>query len=455
MVYLAGLGMELCWLQVWGEFLMGSIFHYQVPILFTLVIYLGGAFSWSFSRRRSRRVVQVVLIYVFAFSAFTVPAFYAIFRPANGYPAELEISRLLSLEKSPLEWFFVFLCVLIISIIWRRGIVSVSRPLDTDNMYNRFDLGIAALLTLLIVHSLIVHRFDQVLANPLDRFQYIPFFLFGFLAIGSVILSSRNLNSRSSGLQKASIAVVFSISVIAAGAGLVLLFQPQLTASAEAISSAARTTARPIGAFFIWLIKLLWAPNRLRQEAASGSSGKEQAGLNLTAESGGTGLWGQLFLWLMIGLSVIAALVILFFLIKALIGLLMRKTAASGKPKGAIRWLAWLTILVAVFQRLIVKCRNWFYQPVSAKDFYTILIKWGNASGVRDIPSETPREYASRLNRYFPALKPDIEQLLELIHLEIYGGKPLDTKQIEKARRACKSLSHPIHWPRRLYRLCF
>lgn len=455
MIYLAGLGMELCWLQVWSEFLMVSIFHYHVPILFTLIVYLSGALTWSFSWRKSRIAVQVALIYAVAFSASSVLALYGVFRPANGYPAELEVDRLLSPDKSPLEWFFAFVMVLVILIIWKRGTVSVSRPLNTVNMYHRFDLGIAALLTLLIVHSLMIHRFDLALANPLDRFQYIPFLLFGFLTIGAVMLSNQQINSRSSGLQKISIALAFSITVTAAGVGLVLLFQPQLTASAEAISSAARTTGRPIGAFFIWLIKLLWAPNRLRQETASGSSEKEQTGLNLTAESEEIGLWGQIFLWLMIGLSIIAALAVIYFLIKALIGLLMRRTAAPGIRKTPIRWLRWLNALIAVFQRLIVKCRNGLYLPVAAKDFHTILIKWGNASGVRDIPSETPQEYASRLNRCFPALKPDIDQLIDLIHLEIYGEKPLNTKQIEKARRACKSLSHPIHWPRRLYRLCF
>ncbi|MFH2132988.1 MAG: DUF4129 domain-containing protein [bacterium] len=454
LIYFAALGMEICWLQAWSEFLMVSIFHYQVPILFTVIIYLGGAFSRYVCQLRSWMIIQVLLIRTVCFSAFLVLATYGAFYPFNGYPEELGYHRLFALDKGIAGWGFVFMFVLVSWVIWKRGAVSVANPTNNDNMYHRFDLGIAALAVLLVIYSFLAVHLDVVVADPLRKFQYIPFFLFGLLAIGAVMIANHQVKSYASGFQKIGIALSFSVVILTLGVGVVLLFQSQLVVSAEIISTVARKTGQPLGALFIWLVRALWGPRRMRQDAVA-NSGSQQEGAILRPEvTAGPGIFEQIIAWVMIGLLIIASVFCLYLFVRALIRFLMRKTGPGSGNQFSINWLAWLGKLSAILQRLFSMIGNRFKLPDCAMDFYLILTQWGNVSGVRGKISETPLEYASRLIRYFPALETEITLLIDMIHLEIYGEKPLDQKQINMARQTCKTLSNPVHWPRRFYRLC-
>lgn len=450
-IYLAALGMEICWLQAWSEFLLSAFFHCQVPILFTLIFYLGGALAGYFCRIRNWMIIQVILIQLAGLVICGYLALYGVFFPYNGNPPDLDFHNLAAPGNQFAVWGFFLLALLIGWIIWRRGITSIARPLNHDNMYHRFELGIAALVTLMIVHAITAIRYELPLIDPLGKFQYIPFFVFGLMAIGTVITANHQEKNYAAGFQKTGVVLTFSILVLAVGVGVVLLFQSQLAASAEIVSSIAQRTGQPLGSLFVRLVRWLWGPRQLKMDAGAGNAGNGIGSLPPIKVAEEAGIFEIIVSWLIIGLAIVMLFFCLYYIIRALIRFLARRTAAETVQPPS-NWMAWIKGLVAMLTSLAYRCRNWLRQPECGREFYAVLSRWGKASSVRRKRSETPFEYASRLIQIFPTLEKEISLLVEIIHLEIYGERRLNRRQIEMARHSCKTLSHPRHWPRRFLR---
>ena len=128
--------------------------------------------------------------------------------------------------------------------------------------------------------------------------------------------------------------------------------------------------------------------------------------------------------------------------------LFMKRYGADEKWE---QWnLLWWWIRIKSF---LLACYEWLMRTgssCSALDFYAALRRWGQFSGFRQRPAETPKEYGRRLSQHFPQLKPEIMLIIEMLHREVYGEQSLSSKQISKTRKAWKKLHSPLMWPFRL-----
>ena len=86
----------------------------------------------------------------------------------------------------------------------------------------------------------------------------------------------------------------------------------------------------------------------------------------------------------------------------------------------------------------------------SATAIYAATLRWGRRSGVSAVLAETPIEYGSRLSHYFPALKEEIEMIIDTFNLEVYGNVVIDERRLARIRFARHKMRSPRHWLLRL-----
>lgn len=448
MIYSAA-AMELCWLQAWAEFLLMSIFKYRVSFLFTCVVFFTAALvNWRISLK-NRRVISRLLIQIFSFAIILPTAIYFFLFEFNGTPATLEIGRLfLVFDKDFLEWMLLLILVVIAFTIWKRGSVIFSKPLGSDAMYNKFDLGITAFTLLLIIQALIIVRFDIALHQSVLEYRFVPFFIFGLLNIGMTLMSDKSTKQFATGFQKIGIALSFGMIALSLGLGIVLLFSSQLAETARISASMAKKVGSSFEQILIMVLKFLWRPrnvNVMQNTGGDGSRSGSYSGINQEM-----GIWGEIVFW---GFSILIGVMILVFLFILLRLLIRRLFSHSNKPVHLRGKTSLWDMLASVLKYILLLTRkmiNRFRLPVNANDYYLVLNQWGRLSGLALKPSETPSEYSHRLTGHFPVLTAEINQMINLINLEIFGKQNWTEQQKVSARTCYRQIFHPKFWPIRI-----
>ncbi len=77
-------------------------------------------------------------------------------------------------------------------------------------------------------------------------------------------------------------------------------------------------------------------------------------------------------------------------------------------------------------------------------------MSWERKSGVKRRSTETPGEYAQRLQTLFPALETEILTIVHAFHLETYGEMVLPGPELDWVIQAVKKLHSPSFWPMRI-----
>jgi hypothetical protein len=80
---------------------------------------------------------------------------------------------------------------------------------------------------------------------------------------------------------------------------------------------------------------------------------------------------------------------------------------------------------------------------------------WGAMSGLALVPSETPKEYGSRLIEKLPAAAEEIDIIIAAHNVSIYGGLTDQATHLQRAWSAYTRLRSPRLWPARLKSLLF
>jgi hypothetical protein len=75
---------------------------------------------------------------------------------------------------------------------------------------------------------------------------------------------------------------------------------------------------------------------------------------------------------------------------------------------------------------------------------------WGQRSGLAHFMHETPLEFGTRLDKYFPRLKTEIDVIISAFNSEVYGEATTSGEGMKKALSAWRTLRSPRHWPLRL-----
>jgi hypothetical protein len=275
-----------------------------------------------------------------------------------------------------------------------------------------------------------------------------PFFIFSLMELGLArSQGSDPPKAYFTGYSAVGVLASFTVGALIIGAGMFLFFLPYLKMASEAGYDLLQTAAAPLEPIVIAVIRFIFGHAKWR---TAGSDFAPQTG---TADPVTAGpwmevvhkvlMWGGWVLLTVVGLAVV--LLVLWYLVRWLF-----KKPGGGEETGD-QWnvLSWWNRMLAFFFR--------FWQRLlrtrakrTALQFYAALRRWGQYSGCKHKPNETPAEYGRRLSHQFPRLKGEITLIIDMLHWEVYGENLLQSQQIMRIRQAWQKLHSPLRLPLRI-----
>ena len=356
--------------------------------------------------RKSRRVFFYFLVHLAVFAA----SFYLIFLLTLGNP--VAVAALFPLGKPASLSFFILLGVL--ALYWLRGLWILKQGSEHEFTALRFDEGILLFMLCLFFTVLIK------LENTLPARLAIPYFVFGILALGTSNADENRrggLSGRSRGAMIASTAGVFVLGAL----GLALLI-PSLIEPAKVAASSLKefslSIVNIIAAILVWLFARK-GPPRFGEMSDTGGGAVQMA-----EEIGQQGMPAVL-MWILIAVLSLVAVAVLILLVSMLIKFLSGKTRpSSAAPKGRSLFAllrAFWQALRRFLKKLLGRLRR--RRGLSpALEAYRRVLAAGRAGGAPRAVTETPREYALRLEACFDAAKDRALPIVAEVEKEVYGS---------------------------------
>ena len=355
------------------------------------------------------------------------------------------VQDLALLHHVVMNWFVSILLILFAGVLWRSGIRLVTRPPDATEISHRFDVGLACLFFLLLVRLMASVKGWQ---DPHPGFAAGPmaaFLIFGFLAMGLVRTAFDSDASGSSAMYSTVIRAGTVLSAVlillAVGAGVFLLFLPELQTVADAGAAMLKAAGLSVEDELKWLLRFLLLGGCRPNFQAPAPAGPPPATPNIPPVEE-VGMWGVYLARAVFGLLLAVFAVVLGFFVYRICQWLLQKT--SGKTPEPVSWnplLFFLQVLARIrqfFQWLMLGLSS---QP--ARSAYERLVIWGSRKGISHFRAETPREYGLRLAGRFPHVKREIMGIVGLHENVFYGGAALSGPEIAGIREDLKKIRRP------------
>jgi hypothetical protein len=454
LLFLAHGGMELSWLYAWATFLMTSIAHRPFPLGEAIGTFLLAAALTLVVRGMGLRVISVLglqalgvllaasrIVYIFDYRAY-----------AYSYFGKAWLVEFLGRTRDPLDWFILVIVLIFALLFWLSGVTLARRSTAYLTICSRFDLGVAALLCLLLVKVLLLVKGGIDVKDPAPVLLLFPYFIFSLLAIGLARNRSSVQKNFLAGYRGVGVLASFTLLVLAFAAGVVLLFMPYLSAAAEVGYGVLKSAAAPLGPILVRVLRFLFFGVRVRQDASSSQPGGHEGKFIPPGESS---WWSELvervLAWGLLSLGVLMGLVLCAIGTWYLLRWLFSRT--SKQERKPIHWQLALLWAQAVWAALRMGCQRAVRKLKGCRDavqLYRALLNWGRRSGLPHLLSETPAEYGSRLRKQFPHLIGEIGGIVETFNLVVYGEAALDDEQMALARLSWRRLRSPRYWPARL-----
>jgi hypothetical protein len=337
-------------------------------------------------------------------------------------------------------------------LFWQGGRLLIKAPHSYMPICMQFDKGLGLFMLLLVVYAFVDLRTERELQNQGIRFAILAFFTF---SLASIALSRYHTQG-----QKSFITGYHGIGVILSalttstlfGTGIMLLTYPYLFYKADALLVILKDTAQPFAPLLIRILIFLFRPRHIKLYGDV-----QDENIPSIEEMGAPAVEGWLAILFNIlgaGLIILIVLAILFvlgFLILKFVQWLIKRDHDADEPIrliGIIKrfFVTIQTILVQAWIKLIelVKGVN------SAARVYYRMLRWGNYSGLRFNPSDTPSENGQRLIQSFPELTRQINLIVEAVNLEIYGQKFAKQETLNQLISALRQMRRLRYWPSRL-----
>jgi len=452
LILVTGAAMDLCWLYAWAAFLAISLYDRFWPFALTVWIYALAAGAAVMKRRKIRRRIIVILLQLLFFSLGFIIVLHRFSTQAFNLWNVAWILAWLKAMSEPTRWFLLAFLLILTVVIWKRGLTFITRPLTTENVYNRFDLGIAAFFVLLIVKTLLSVRGWVTISHPETTLLYFPFLIFSLLTIGSIRNSRNGRKDYISGFQKIGVVLSFSTVILLTGACLMVLFYSELTTGAEILSQGLKKTTAPMVPVLKTILRFLLMHNRqtVEDKPLLFTDDLNTSGIS----SGGqepSGILSEIIKWLPTGLILVVFLSVVclgaFLLFKALFS---KTNSEAENEAGHLFLVVWLRNLKKMLVFCLKTVRRWIKGYDSGIELYTSLLAWGRHSGLPRRQVETPLEYQCRIGRHFPKLVREIGLIIALFNRETYRETVLNSKEITSGQQALKKLKSITNLPLRM-----
>jgi len=452
LLLLAGGGMELSWLYAWATFIMTSILHRPFPLPEAIGTFALAALLTLVVRGRGWRVILILGLQVFGFVLATSRIVHVFFYGSHPFLGQWWLLECFRQPKGALEWFILVLILFFALLFWVGGVTLARRSAAYLTVCTRFDLGVAAFFCLLLIKFLLLVKGGIDIEEPMAELLLFPFFVFSLLAIGLARNRSSAQRDFLSGYQGIGVIVSFTVVVLLFGAGLVLLFLPYLSRAAEMGYGVLKSAAGPLSPILVSVLRFLFMPRGSRLVETSPSSMGAEVGLMPPGEgSWWTELLGKIIGWGFLGLVGLMIAVLsgvgIWYLFRWLLSRTPTRERGEGQWHPILTWAQRLrAMLLLLWGKILGRVRGYN----TAVQLYAALLRWGRHSGLRHVLNETPAEYGLRLRRQFPAVKGEIEVIVEAFNQAVYGEIVLSHQQMAMAQLAWRRLLSPLCWPSRL-----
>jgi len=446
--------MEFIWRYAWAGFAMFAMTGRPVPLFEALGAFFLAAIVTRLPQGKGWRIVSILALQaiciVFA-AGVMVHAFYY-----GSFPfwSEGWIREFFASPRTPLEWIMLIIFGFWILIFWSGGVNLTRKPSGYYTVCARFDTGLAALLVLYLLEWLLLSRGGIQSPDPLAKYLIFPYFLFSVFAIG--LARNRNNERREYLAGHRGVGIISTVLAALAlmGTAIFMLFLPVFTAAAETGYAVIKGVAAPLGPVVVGVLRFLFMGRKpLSRNGAS--SGEESLSQPLPLPTGESSWWEEILegvlMWSSFGLVGTALLVLMAVGGWALARWLLSRTSRTEAGRGGGNCLSfWLETMRGFLYSLRERFHARGKKSRQAPRLFAWLRAWGRRSGVPPLLSETPGEYGARLKQRFPALKAEVDFIIDTYHKEVYGKGSSSEEHWNRAGIIRRRLISPVYWPSRL-----
>lgn len=438
-LFSAFFGMELFWLFAWSDFLIGSTARLSLPFIpLAAGYFLAFALASGFQQKRLR-LIWVILGHGAAFSALAA----LVLETATG--------RVLPPGPGVFQWYQSGLTLALAGLFWYKGTKLCFREMSYKMVCNYFDLGLSLFFGLLLIKLLVFYQSGIRLTDGSVLYLMIGFFFIGLAAIFLSNAPTTRKRYYMEGFRGIGVMISFSLAFLLCGLGLVFVFLPLMTSMAESGYTVLKGVSGSLGPYLIHVLRFILLVPKPRGAAppqAQDQGIQDPHNIGMTGEAG---WFSDLIFYGILLVVAVVALVLIGTLILRLLKFLLQKPLTGPVPESRPSlWSMFRRFFDAVLN-FFRNIRLMFFSRIgTAQTGFAKLTAWGRKSGVKRRSTETPGEYAQRLQVLFPPIETEILTILHAFHLETYGEMILPSPKLDRMIQAVKKIHNPSFWKVRL-----
>lgn len=435
-VFAAFFFMELFWLFAWTDFLLKSTARILVPVIPFMAAYFFPFALASGFRGKNLRYIWVILGHAAAALPIAAVALWwgtgMIFPPG----------------ASVFQWYRFILMLLLAGLFWYKGTKLAFRQMSYKMVCNYFDLGLSLFFALLLVKLLIFYQSGVRLADAFLLYLMAGYFFSGLFAVFLSNAPTTRKKQYVEGFRGIGVLISFCMAFLLCGTGLVFVLMPLMTSMAESGYTVLKGVSGSLSPYLISLLRFILIVPKHRGEGAAASQDQGMRDLHHIGMTGEAGWVSDLVFYGFLLVMGAVALVLLGILILRVFKFLMQKPLSGPVAAGNTHaFRLWVRSILDTIQNFFKKIAFLFLSRIeTGQAGFLRLTAWGRKSGVKRHRTETPGEYAKRLQEIFLPLENEIRIIIHAFHLETYGELKLDSPEIARMTEALKRIHSPSFW---------
>ncbi len=458
LILLALLGMDFSWLYGWASLIMLSSFNQPFPQMTILSVALTATLLTLTHHHRGWRYYQIGGAHFIGLILASAALIYGIGNSVHSFFDAAWIKEFFNTPRTPVGWLMQAIALFWCIAFWVTAARLAVLPRNYLTVSNHFDFGVIAMVLLHLLEVLISVEGGITLTElSLPRLLF-SFFAFSVPAFCLTRCAVQGKSDFITGFRGIGVIFSFLALFLLLGSGIAALFLPFLTVAAETGVAVLKTVTSPIGGFLLRILMFLFGHRQQITDPTISSSSQQLPVQDIAGQpmEGWFLLLQQILLFFVAGLGIVLVLALCALVILQLGWWLSRR--GNIVDSGASPWQLFRELMHKLIIIIILRWRKLRdrgkrnHDPVQ---LYLSLMAWGAMSGLTLLPSETPREYGSRLIEKLPAAAEEIHIIITAHNVSIYGGVSDQATRLQCAWSACRRLRSPRLWPVRIKSLLF
>ncbi len=366
-----GVVLDFAWLYAWAAFSMISLGSDAPAPPDAAAIFTAAALLTLLGAGRGLRIITVGLLQGAGIMAAALWTIYVMSGTTDPLLNSRWITGFFAASHSAMEWLGLGVALFWSTALWLGGAFFAVRPRTHQRICYRFDLGLAAFFTLVLIKLAMAVKGNILTGDTMTGPLAFIFFFFGLVAIGMTRTGGRGAPGLVRGRRKFGVVLGFICAVFLSAMGLVVFFQQPLARAAGTGFGFLKDGAVTVGGAFLWFIRLLYMPRQGKLREAPGGSGPSGAGHLFAADSEPwMEMAGTILAWLFgtaLGIIVlVVAAMAAFYVVRWLLSRTEKKTG-TGRRNCLLRTVLQFRDLLIL---LAGRARRLLRRPRTAADVY-------------------------------------------------------------------------------------